>query len=235
MNCDQSVQALRQAAAGGRAPTGNLAAHLEECATCQTSFQREQALFATIDHSLRKRVNEEPRASFLADVRAQLSKETLAKPGSNAVWAVTGATLAVVLIGMFYPLVNSRQPRVQGNLQAATVRAPQSTGGTQPARTFSVDSGVRSGKYSGEHSPAKTTVGQEPEVLVPPDEQNAFAQFVARVAGRDAMAEAVVSPAANKTAARNTELPEVPSVDIADLQLDGTKSDQWMDEPGGTE
>jgi hypothetical protein len=44
-----------------------------------------------------------------------------------------------------------------------------------------------------------------------------------------------VSPAANKTATRNTELPEVPSVDIADLQLDGTKSDQWVDEPGGTE
>jgi|HubBroStandDraft_4_1064222.scaffolds.fasta_scaffold65615_3 hypothetical protein len=235
MNCDQSVQALREAAAGGRAPTGNLAAHLEECATCQASFQREQALFVAIDHSLRKRVNEDPRASFLAELRVQISKETLANPRSNAVWAVTGATLAVVLIGMFYPLASPRQPRLQGDLQAATVRAPQSTEGTQPLRTFGVDSGVRSGKYSGKHSPAKTTVGQEPEVLVPPDEQRAFSQFVARVAGRDAMAEAVVSPAANKTAARNTELPEVPSVDIADLQLDGTKSDQWMDETGGTE
>jgi hypothetical protein len=235
MNCDQSVQASLETAANGRAPTGNLAAHLEQCATCQASFHREQDLFTAIDHSLRKGVNEEPRASFLADVRVQLSKETLAKPGSNAVWAVTGATLAVVLIAMLYPLVNSRQPRVQGNLQAATVRAPQSTGGTQPARTFSVDSGLRSGKYSGEHSAATSTAGQEPEVLVPPDEQKAFAQFVARVAERDAMAEAVVIPAADKTAARNADLPEVPSVNMADLKLDRAEPGEWMDETGGSE
>lgn len=235
MNCDRSVQALREAAADGRVPTGNLAAHLEQCSSCQASFQREQALFTAIDYSLRKRVNEDPRAGFLAEVRVQISQETLANPGSNAVWAATGATLAVVLIAMLYPLASRRQPRLQENLQAATVRAAQGARVTEPARSFSEDSGVRSGKYSGKHSPANTTVGQEPEVLVPPDEQKAFSQFVARVAGRDAIAEAVVSPAANKTATRNMELPEVQSVDIADLQLDGTKSDQWMDETGGSE
>lgn len=234
MTCDQSVQALLEAAADGRAPTNNLAAHLEQCATCQASFQREHALFTSIDHSLRKQLNEEPRASFLADVRVQLSKESLVNPRSTAVWTVTGATLAIVLIAL-YPLVNSRQPTVQGNLQAAAVRAPQSTGGTQPVRTFGVDSGVRSAKYSGGHSAAKSTVGPEPEVLVPPDEQKAFAQFVARVAGRDAMAEAVVSPAADKTAARNTDLPKVPSVNMADLKLDRAEPEEWMDETGGSE
>jgi hypothetical protein len=210
-----------------------MAAHLKQCATCQASFQRGQALFKAIDHSLWKRVNEEPRATFLADVRLRLSKESLVNPGSNAVRAVTGATLAIVLIAL-YPLVNSRQPRVQGNLQVATVRAPQSTGGTQPARTFSLDSGRRSDKYSGGHSAAKSTAGQEPEVLVPPDEQKAFAQFVARVAGRDAMAEAVVTPAADQTAARNTDLP-VPSVNMADLKLDRAEPEEWMDETGSSE
>src|SRR4029077_20343478 len=58
----------------------------------------------------------------------------------------------------------------------------------------------------------------EPEVLVPPDEARAFALFVARVAGRDAMAEAVVRPAVEKAVERNAELPGVPSVDLADLQ-----------------
>jgi hypothetical protein len=71
--------------------------------------------------------------------------------------------------------------------------------------------------------------------LVPPDERKAFARFVARVAGRDAMAQAVVSPAANKTASRNAGLPEVPSVNIADLQLDKARQQEWIAETDSSE
>jgi hypothetical protein len=71
--------------------------------------------------------------------------------------------------------------------------------------------------------------------LVPPDEEQAFAQFVGRVAGRDAMAEAVVSPAVNDTANRNTGLLAVPSVDIADLQLDRARQEEWINQTGGSE
>jgi hypothetical protein len=58
---------------------------------------------------------------------------------------------------------------------------------------------------------------REPEVLVPPDEAKAFAQFVARVAGRDVRAEAAVRPMPDQ-ATKPRELLELPLVDIADLQ-----------------
>ncbi|MGA3210118.1 MAG: hypothetical protein ABSD20_02370 [Terriglobales bacterium] len=68
------------------------------------------------------------------------------------------------------------------------------------------------------------------EVLVPPDEQKAFAEFVACVARRDAIAQAVVMPAANRTVDRITELPQVSSVDIADLQLGRARQEEWIDQ-----
>jgi hypothetical protein len=44
-----------------------------------------------------------------------------------------------------------------------------------------------------------------------------------------------VSPAVNNTANRNTELPEVPSVDIADLQWDRARQEEWINQTGGSE
>jgi hypothetical protein len=234
MNCDRYRNALLDAATRNGKVDAKLAHHLERCHRCRIKLQGGRKLMSRIDSALRERVNEGPRAGFLAEVRVRISKETPANPGSNPVLAAAGVTLAVILIAIFYPLVNLRQPKLEGNHNAPTIRA-QSVEGTQPARAFSEDSGLRSRQYSSKRAAATNAVPQEPEVLVPPDEQKAFAQFVARVAGRDAMAEAVVSPAANKTAARNTDLPEVPSVDIADLQLDRAERDPWMDEAGGSE
>jgi hypothetical protein len=141
--------------------------------------------------------------------------------------------LALVLIAMFYPLLNARQSSVQGNLQRPTIEVPQRGRMTQSPRA-SEDKGVRSRHHS-KRPAVPGVVPQEPEVLVPPDEQKAFAQFVACVARRDAMAEAVVTPAATKTVNRNTELPQVSSVDIADLQLGRTRHKEWIDQTGSSE
>jgi hypothetical protein len=139
--------------------------------------------------------------------------------------------LALVLIAMFYPLVNARQSSVQGNLQTPTIKAPQSGSVTQSPRA-SEDLGVRSRHHSKRPAGA---VPRKPEVLVPPDEQKAFAQFVACVARRDAIAQAVVMPATNKTVNRNTELPQVSSVDIADLQLVRARQEERIDQTGRSE
>jgi hypothetical protein len=92
--------------------------------------------------------------------------------------------------------------------------------------------GVRSRHHSKRPAGA---VPQEPEVLVPPDEQKAFAQFVACVAKRDAVAQAFVTPVATKTVDRNTELPQVSSVDIADLQWGRARQKEWIDQTGSSE
>ena len=232
MTCDRYKNALLNAAASEKLGT-NLTRHLENCTGCCATLRTDRELFSRIDSALRARVNECPQVGFLAQVRVRLSKETAADAGSSPTLSVTCASLALVLIAMIYPIVNARRPRVPGNSQPPTTSALQSAGVTQTALAVSEESGVKSGQRLSRRSESRSVISQGPEVLVPPDEQRAFAQFVARVRGRDAMAEAVIHSSPVRTAA-GTEIPEVHSVDIAGLQLEKER-DEWMNESGGSE
>jgi hypothetical protein len=228
MTCHNYEKALLQAAASNDKLDVKLARHFEHCSTCRMTLRSQRELFSRIDDALRAQVNEDPSPAFLAQLRLQLSKEMTARPGSNRVWHVAGAALALILIAALYPLVNARQPRSQGTLETPTIRLAQSAGVTQFAYT-SEDFAVRS-RHHTKHPTIRSAVRQEPEILVPPDEQQAFAQFVACVARRDAMAQAVVTPAANKTVNRNTQLPQVSFVAIADLQLGRAGQEEWINQ-----
>jgi predicted anti-sigma-YlaC factor YlaD len=231
MTCDKYENALRLAAASNDQLDAKLARHLEHCSTCRMTLRSESELLSRIDSTLRAQVNEDPPSAFLAQLRLQLSKELTARAGSSRVWHVAGAALALILIAALYPLVNARQSSVQGNLETPTIRVAQSAGVTQSAIE---DLPVRSHHHS-KRPAVQSVVRQEPEVLVPPDEQKAFAQFVACVARRDTIAQAVVTPAANKAVNMTTELPRVSSVDIADLQLGRARQEEWIDQTGSSE
>ena len=233
MTCNKYKNGLLLAATSDAELDAKLARHLERCSTCRITLCSERELFSRIDSTLRAQVNEDPRPFFLAQLRVQLSKELTARPGSNRLWHVAGVALALVLIAMFYPHVNSRQPRVQVNSQRPTIRVLQSAAVTPPARAIG-DIRVRSRHHSNRF-PVQTAAHWEPEVLVPPDEQKAFEQFVACVARRDAVAQAVVTPVANKAVKRNTDLPQVPSVDMADLQLSQARQEWWIHQTGSSE
>jgi hypothetical protein len=226
MTCKKYQNALLLAASNGELDE-KLARHLERCSTCRVALRSKTELLSRIDRALRGQVNEEPRAGFLAQLRLQLSKELTARPGSDGVWNVAGAALALVLIAMFYPLVDARQSNVQENPRTPTFQMPRSAEVAQSVRAS--DSGVRPPHHS-KLLAAQRAVRQKPEVLVPPDEQKAFAQFVACSARRDAVAQAVVTAGVNDTVYRKTELPEVSSVDIADLEL-GQSATGRMDRP----
>jgi len=233
MTCDKYQNALLLAAACNDKLNATLARHLEHCSNCRMTLRSERELFSRIDRTLRAQVNEDPPSAFLAQLRLQLSKEVTARSGSNRAWHVAGAALALILIAALYPLVNARQSSLQGNLATPTIRVAQSARITQSARARE-DFAVRSRHHS-KHPAVQGAAAREPEVLVPPDEQKAFAQFVACVARGDAMAQAVVTPAANKTVNRNTELPQVPSVDIADLQLGRARQEEWSNQMSSSE
>jgi hypothetical protein len=247
MTCDKYTNALRLAAASTGELDAKLARHLERCATCRMTLRSERELFSRIDSALRAQVNEDPRPGFLAQLRLQFSKELTARSGSDRAWHVAVAVLALVLIAMSYLLVNPsvnarqlilrrssiRQSSAQANLQTPTIEVPQSAGVTQSARA-SEDLDVGS-RHQPKGAAVQSTVPQEPEVLVPPDEQKAFAQFVACVARRDAIAQAVVALAANKTVNMNSDLPRVSSVDIADLQFGRERQEKWIDQTDGSE
>lgn len=235
MTCKQYENALLLAAASNGELDPKLTRHLEHCSTCRMTLGSERELFSRIDTALRAQVNEDPRPGFLPQLRVQLSKERTGRPGSDRIWHVAGAALALVLIAAFYPLVNARQSTAQGNLQTPTMKLPQSVKVTRSARANEALGGRSPYHYHSKRPAVHSRGPQEPEVLVPPDEQKAFAEFVACVARRDARAQAAVTPALNKTVNQNTELPEVSSVDIADLQLGRARQKEWIDRNGGSE
>ena len=230
MTCDKYENALLQAAASHDKPDAKLARHLEHCSRCRMTLRSERELFSRIDSTLRAQVNENPPPAFLAQLRLQLSKEATSRTGANRVWNIAGAALALSLIAAVYPLVNARQSSLHGNVETPTIRVAQSVGVTQSAHP-NEDLAVRP-RHQSKHKAVQRVTRQEPEVLVPPDEQQAFAQFVARVARRDAMAQAVVTPAGNQTVTTNTELPPVSFVAIADLRLSRPGQEDWIKQSG---
>ena len=230
MNCDRYKNALLEAAATNEKLDAKLANHAAHCPKCYATLHSHRDLFSQIDTALRAHVNEDLRPGFLARVRGQLSKEAPTRGGSDPAWPAVGAALALLLVAMFYPWANVKKPSVEGTLQAPSVRVPQISAEARTALGSSQDLAGQQRRHSSKHVNAKTPSPPKPEVLVPSDEQKAFAQFVARVEGRDLMAEAVVSAAVNKTPGRTSTLPEIPSVDMADLQLDRWRTDEWQDE-----
>jgi hypothetical protein len=227
MTCKKYEKALIEVAATGETLEGGFTEHLERCGQCQAALQHKQGLFEAIKHSLRERVNETPRVGFLASIRVQISKEPPPKSGWNQEWAWAGAVVALALIAMTHPWNGLLKQEFGGNQMVPVVRAESGSDRSQPERGVSEGSNVQG---VARHSAAIRSVvrrfgHREPEVLVPPDEAKAFAQFVARVAGRDQRAEAVVRPMTrDKVGNEDKQWLEMRPVEIADLQVEMLES-----------
>jgi hypothetical protein len=210
---------------------------MQDCRQCSARFQREQQLFAAIDSALHTRLGESPRPGFLARENARLSKEpnnSVVNPG----WAAV-AVLAVAFLALMRPWITPQPTTITATPGTSVARPQQNISSSASARDANARGAnqrsaiARARKSSNQRSEIKDTTPREPEVLVPPDEQKAFAQFVARAAGQDAMAAAVVSRAPDKTMPGNAVLPPVPSVDVA--QLERVERDDLLDEIDGSE
>jgi len=243
MTCEKYKDALIDAAAGEPIDR-RLADHLERCTPCRATLTHEQDLFTAIDDALRARMSETPRAGFLSRVHTQIAHEgqdqdAQKQSGWNPMWAWAGAAaLALVVVVIAHPWGRLRQPPVT----AESVKAPALRAHENPAMPQSM-------RGSAEHSRtprharldsvqplhpetpvAKQPATVDPEVLVPPDEAKAFALFVARVAGRDERAQAVVRPASDNATAGSAGTSEFLTLDMADLQREPLQWEAWTDE-----
>jgi hypothetical protein len=226
MTCEKYREALIEGAATGGELEGSLADHLEVCTQCHARLQRERWLFAAIDDALRAKVNEKPQAGFLAGVRAHISKEALPRPRWSPMWALAGAVLAVALIAVAHPWTRPpKQPVEAGSLKAPTIRTQQTLEVGQSGRGSTEDSDAPGGarQHLTRPSVAKRVARRQPEVIVPPDEGKAFAEFVARLGQRDEVAQAFASPATDE----NSEPFQIPPVVIAHLQLKPLVWEKW--------
>jgi hypothetical protein len=222
MPCQHYKDALIEAAASGAAPQGGLQAHLAECAFCRAAFVQEQSLFAAIDAGLHTAANTEVPISLLPRVRAGLYEVAVA---SLLRWVqpLVFASAGVVLALMVFLVARSHHGVPENVAKQSPVVAPTplipetSTNpaeippvGTQTASTGTNPSySVRSSTLV--HPVASSTL----EVLVPSDEREALASFVATLSQRSDLAAALFT----QTTEKKDGLVGVDPLHIADIEV----------------
>ena len=199
MLCKHYKNALIEAAASNGQPQGELRAHLGACASCRTAFEQEQALFSSIDASLHVTANADVPASLLPRVRARLDESV----ATQRCWLqpVIFAAASVALTFAIFLLTRPLHPRPDSQAnQAPQIPASHTSvtnAGDQNSdpRTHIVSSKVNNSQMLGHSTLLRPVASSQPEVLVPPDEREAFARFVAVLCEHREVALALVTPA----------------------------------------
>ena len=225
MPCQHHKNALIEAAASGSHPQGELRAHLDVCLDCRAAFEREQSLFASINTGLHVTANAEVPASLLPRVRARLNEEIAPQRRwiQPMTFAAASVALAFVIFLFAWPHDASpdRQAKQTPQLPVSETpvtddRHPNSGSGSQ----------IVSFNRTRVHSTLlRPVASSQPEVLVPPDEREAFSRFVAVLDERREVALALVTPAP----LTEDESPSLEPLQINGLEikpLAGTESEQ---------
>jgi hypothetical protein len=228
MPCEHYKDSLVEAAATGAGPQGELRAHLTACASCRAAYAEEQSVFASIDTGLRKIANTEIPFSLLPRVRAALDEESMSPQRWMQPLVFASASVLFVLVIFLVARPHRAGPY---NLAKQTPGIPAHEASTVATRNENAGSGVQVISSNTSHSESKrnstlphSVASSQPEVLVPLDEREALARFVATVRERSDVATALLTPAQKK----NDALVSLDPLQIADLELkplEGTETE----------
>jgi hypothetical protein len=219
MPCEPYQNALVEAASSGREPQGELRAHLATCAECRATFAQEQSLFSFIDSGLHAAANVEIPASLLPRVRTSIAEEPASNRAWSSLWTLATASVALAFAiflfarshhaGLDNQAKQSPQPPVI-EISATDTRHPNS----EPAPQI-VWSNVKSSQTPRHSTLLLPVTSSQPEVLVPPDEREALARFVAVLQERREVAVAFVTP----TAPANDQSASLEPLQIKGLEI----------------
>jgi len=188
---------LIEAAASGAEPQGELRAHLVGCVDCRAAFELEQSLFASIDSGLRVVANSEVPASLLSRVRARLDETAGAQRRWFQPWIFAAAsfTLALAIFLTARPHRSRPDSQAKQTLQSQAGETPLKNAHPQVSDPTTQIVSSKSKSQTRVHSTLlRPVASSQPEVLVPPDEREAFARFVAVLGERREVALALVTP-----------------------------------------
>jgi hypothetical protein len=193
---------LIEAAATGAGPQGELRVHLAACGSCRATLEQEQFLFTAIDSGLRTTTNAEVPVSLLPRVRARLNEAVA--PWLRWMQPLIFASASVVLAFLIFLTAWPYHAAPENVANQVPVVAPTPmTPGTSvnPGRIPAAATEVASTSANPPHAVRNSTffhpvASSNPEVLVPPEEREAFARFVVALRGRGEVALALVTPAA---------------------------------------
>lgn len=184
MRCEQYDEALTEAALGGPA-SSRLEAHLQGCLDCGRRLAEEQARLQGFDRALRSALRVEPGAAFSGRVASCLAQRKTAPWWSSRRDVGLAAGLAVVVLAGWLarrpptPAVSRAEAVATATVPPVTDGAPAGPKTPASARSTMTEAAaprlVRVGR-----PPARPRPGtREPEVLVPPGEEDALRRFVA--------------------------------------------------------
>lgn len=228
MLCEHYKDALIEAAATGAAPQGELRAHLTECAACRASFAQEQSLFAAIDSGLYAAANTQVPPSLLPRVRGSLEGVLVGRRHWVQTLAFASAGVALALVVFLVARPPHRTPEnvaEQGAVAAPAAVTP--TESTHPEEIPSIGTQIASVRRNRSHTAGNSTIphsaaSSSPEVLVPPDEREAFARFL----GRDRALATPASVSAARAPKAPQEFVEILPVEIASLTVTPLSKDE---------
>ncbi len=199
MLCQHYKDALIEAAASGSEPQGDLSAHLACCADCRAAFEQEQALFASIDAGLQVVANSDVPASLLPRVRARLDE--VATPLSHWfqpwIFAAASVVLAIAIFSFVRLPYSKSYNQAKHTPHIPVSHTPVTTAGNQnsSASAQAASSAVNNSHVRSHSTLLRPVTSSQPEVLVPPDEREALALFVAALQERSEVAVALLTPA----------------------------------------
>src|SRR5438094_457201 len=227
MPCEHYKDALIEVAASGATPSGELRAHLDACASCRAALDEEQTLFAAIDSGLHGAANTEVPPSLLPTVRVAIDEVAALRLRwvQRLVFASAGAALAFVVFLMAW--LNRPTPANTAKQRPGVPEAnPEkiSPEATQVA-TVRANHSYAARNSTNRHSAASSN----PEVLVPPDEREAFAQLVAVLNEHSDVAASLLP----KVREKKDGLPTVDPLQIPDIKIKPLNGSEGEAQDGG--
>jgi hypothetical protein len=210
MNCMQyQARILESLAAGEHDQSAELSSHQEFCAACRQFFAAHQSLFQSVDAGLRSIMNETVPVSLLAGVRARMDKQSAPSRVWYSPWCLaTVATVAILAVSINYAF---RRTESRQGSQGISSAASPSAGNLQPVAKSVQRTAHVLRKPSANRSCSVACSVPDPEVIVLPEERQAFARFVSKIPEERAVAVAL---------ARHAPAAAEESLEIALLQID---------------
>ncbi len=239
MPCENYREALIEAAAVEVVPSRELRSHLDACTSCRATFAEDTQLFAAINRGVRATANADVPASFLSRVRASLEDASASRRGWTPFLIFAATAAAIVLI--VFIAGGPRQTRGVNQTKQVFSAAFHETPDMRVRREASeipavvAANGLHHTPQRRNSTSRRSAAPGRLQVLVPPDEREAFARFIeARQERSDVdLAAALVASASDKTdGSLSVEALQIAKLEVRPLESlagevpDGTEEEQ---------
>jgi hypothetical protein len=219
MPCENYREALTEAAATDSAPSRELRSHLDVCASCRAALAEEQQLFAAIDTGLRAAANAELPPAFLPRVRVSLENAS-ASQRRLAPFLIFAATSAAIVLMVFIaarPRQEIKDTQARQIFSVPPRENPEISARSEANGTPAIAASSHSYRAAPRRNstPPNSASSTRLEVLVPPEEREAFARFISSQQARAKVVIAVMATAPDEKDA----LLSVKPLEIAELEV----------------